>query len=353
MKKYKNYDPNGPGLKNNNFIGLPFSKKDSELIMFPVPWDVTTSYSDGTSSGPENILNASYQLDLLDINFPNAWHKGIYYEKSNKTIITKNNALRKKAKKYISALEAGQRIEEHSDLLKIRKVINKESEMLQQWVYKKTQKLLQKDKKVLLIGGEHSTPLGYLKALSGFHSNFGILQIDAHCDLRKSYEGLKYSHASIMYNVITEIPEVSKLVQVGIRDLCQEERDFSQSQPDKIHTYFDQKISLAKFKGENWDRICKFLIEKLPDKVYISFDIDGLSPVNCPNTGTPVPGGLSFNEAVYLIEKIHQSGRSVIGADLCEVAGIPHEFDGSIGARIAYKLGCVLLEGNSTSTEKL
>ncbi len=194
----------------------------------------------------------------------------------------------------------------------------------------------------MLIGGDHSTPYGYLKALEERYEGFGVLQIDAHCDLRESYEGFLFSHASIMYNVLSGFSQIQNLVQVGIRDWCPEEDLRIKDSDGWVKTYFMSDMQKGLFEGGTWADQCKQILADLPDKVYM--DIDGLDPVYCPNTGTPVPGGLEYYQLIYLLEEIHRSGRQIIGADLCEVAGTPHDWDGNVGARLAYKLALLLLD---------
>lgn len=223
-------------------------------------------------------------------------------------------------------------------MCKSLKEINEGSHMLNDWVQAKTQELLDKGKLVGLIGGDHSTPLGYLKALAKKYGEFGIIQIDAHCDLRKAYEDFKYSHASIMYNVLSEIPEVSKLVQVGIRDYCDEECACIQESPNRIITYFDQHIKERQFEGESWKSIVDEIVAHLPQQVYISFDIDGLDPKLCPNTGTPVNGGFETEQVLYLFKKIKASGRQFIGFDLVEVGVGESDWDSNVGARLLYRI---------------
>ena len=189
-----------------------------------------------------------------------------------------------------------------------------------------------------LLGGDHSTPLGLLQALAEKHPQFGILQIDAHFDLRKAFEGFTHSHASIMYNAL-DLPQVHKLVQVGIRDYCQEEVDVVAQYPGRIHCFYDRDLRRSVLHGENWWTICKRIVHSLPKEVYISFDIDGLDPSLCPNTGTPVPGGLQWEEVLMLLETIVESGRKIIGFDLVEVSGATeNEWDAIIGARMLFKL---------------
>jgi agmatinase len=172
--------------------------------------------------------------------------------------------------------------------------------------------------------------------------DFGILHVDAHSDTRDAYEGFVWSHASIMRNVLTQVPSVKRMVQVGIRDFCQQEYDFCREQGARLRVFYDDEIATAKLGGEHWHSICGRVIDSLPERVWISFDIDGLDPSLCPHTGTPVPGGLSFHEACFLLRTLARSGRRVLGFDVNEVAPGPpgDEWDANVGARLLYKLAC-------------
>ncbi|RYZ55775.1 MAG: agmatinase family protein [Sphingobacteriales bacterium] len=335
------FDPNSVGLKSNNIFGLPFKESDASLVLLPVPWEVTVSYRNGTSRGPENIFDASMQVDLYDPDVKDGWKKGFYMQPVDKNIRKKSDYLRQCAELIISHLIDGGRVEENEQLSEKLKEVNEGGTMLRNWVYEMTRNLLKAGKKVGLVGGDHSTPLGFIKALSEKHSEFGILQIDAHADLRKAYEGFTYSHASIMYNVLQEIKEVKKLVQVGIRDYCDEELDMIADNPDRIRTYFDKDIKERQFEGDTWKSVCEDIIGNLPQKVYISFDIDGLDPKLCPNTGTPVPGGFEIDHVFYLFKVLKASGREIIGFDLNEVSTGESGMDGIdsiVGARVLYKM---------------
>jgi len=343
-KQIQNFDPNGVGLKNGNFIGLPFDEETAEIILLPVSWDVTVSSGDGTATGPENILNCSSQLDLYDPDVKDAWKAGIYFLPTNSSMFKSSKSLRKISKKYIDFLENGGVVSKNKKQSINLKIINNGCITLKNWVYKKTKKLLEKGKLVGLVGGDHSTPLGYLEALSEKHKSFGILQFDAHMDLRKAYEGFKYSHASIFYNAL-KIKQIQQLTQVGIRDFSKEEVDLSKKDK-RVDVFYYHEISDEKLNGKPWAKICKKIINTLPQKVYISFDIDGLQPTLCPNTGTPVPGGLTYEEAIFLIKEVVNSGRKIIGFDLCEVAGTKNEWDGNVGARLVYKLSNFMWASN-------
>lgn len=336
-QKIAQFDPNGVGLKNGHFIGLPFDEEDAEIILFPVPWDVTVSYDDGTCTGAQNILQASSQLDLYDPDVPDAWKMGIYMRHLDLVWLNRNEELRPVSDAYIDFLENGGDPQADHSMLGIQEEINNACLALKTWVYHETSKLLKDGKKVGIVGGEHSVPLGYLEALAKYHDEFGILQIDAHQDLRDAYEGFTYSHASIFYNAL-KIKQVTKLVQVGIRDYCEEETELVRQSNGRVVVWYDQQLKEDSFEGRSFKDRCARIISDLPEKVYISFDIDGLHPTLCPNTGTPVPGGLDYFEAVYLLKMVVESGREIIGFDLCEVAGIQNEWDGNVGARILYKL---------------
>jgi agmatinase len=213
-------------------------------------------------------------------------------------------------------------------------------ERLNAWVHEQTSRLLDAGKLPGVVGGDHSAPLGAIRAVAERHPGCGILHFDAHADLRRAYEGLRWSHASIMYNVLSELPGVARLVQVGVRDYSDEEDAFIRDNRDRVTTFFDPDLRRSLFDGESWSRIALRIVASLPREVYVSFDIDGLDPALCPHTGTPVLGGLSFPEATALLRHVVESGRRIVGFDLSEVAPDPAggEWDGNVGARVLYKL---------------
>ncbi|MCL6431259.1 MAG: arginase family protein, partial [Anaerolineae bacterium] len=248
-------------------------------------------YHEGTARGPAAILQASGQVDLYNRHIPNAWQIGIAMLPIPQDWKNKSDALRKMATQHIEALTAGN-MPENSKLLD---EVNQGCGEMVKYVKETTRYYLQKGKLVGLLGGDHSTPLGFIQALSEQHERFGILQIDAHADLRKAYEGFTYSHASIMYNAL-KLPSVNRLVQVGIRDFCEEEVQVMERSMGRIKTFFDDDLKSNLYEGRHWNSLCKEIIRELPDKVYISFDIDGLHPRLCPGTGTPVAGGLEYDQ---------------------------------------------------------
>lgn len=335
-------NPNDVGTSGKLF-GLPFDEKNADLIIIPVPWEVTVSYNAGTAIAPEEILYASAQVDLHDADIENAWQLGVTMLNFPDKWFELNETLREEAETYIEWLEDGKPAEADKEVTYLREipeVVNKEALKLNQWVKDTALEWMNKGKMVALLGGDHSTPLGMMQALATRYEHFGVLQIDAHADLRDAYEGFEFSHASIMFNAL-KIPQISKLVQVGIRDYCEAEAHLIQNSQGRVVTFFDQNIKERQYQGESWASICDDIIGELPEYVYISFDIDGLDPKLCPHTGTPVAGGFEFAEIAFLIKKLVLAGKKIISFDLVEVACGDvenEEWDANVGARMLFKL---------------
>ena len=329
------FNPDNPGIANGNYFGLPYSVQEAEIALVSVPWDATTSYRAGTHDGPKAMIDASLQIDLFDPIVPRAWEAKIGTVAVDPAVEKRNRTARRYAERVISHLEKGEDIEKIKGILE---KVNRASDELNEMVYTMCKEQMESGRITGVVGGDHSVPFGNIKAVSEKYEDFGILHIDAHADLRIAYEGFKYSHASIMYNTLKEITQVSQLTQVAVRDLSQGEANLIDSDP-RIRCFTDYEIRKSAFDGKIWKQQCEDIIATLPKDVYISFDIDGLSPELCPNTGTPVPGGLSFREVDYLLCLLATSNRNIIGFDLCEVSpSATDEWDANVGARILFKL---------------
>ena len=346
MADLLDFDPNSVGNPNNNIFGLPFTEEDSKVVLLPVPWEVSVSYKAGTARAAERLWKASLQIDLIDDDIKEGWRQGFFMRDIDKNILLKSDFLRKEAELYINYIAQGEKVDDSKFMCKVLREINEGSIFLNQWVYEQTKELLDAGKLVGVLGGDHSTPLGFYKAIAEKFGEFGILQIDAHADLRKAYENLKYSHASIMYNALTEIPEIIKLVQLGTRDYSLSEWDYINNSNGRVFTFFDKQLKEREYEGETWRKIADEIVASLPQKVYISFDVDGLDPKLCPNTGTPVPGGFETQQLYYLFKKIINSGRHLIGFDLNEVGVSVSEWDENVGARILFKLCNLMIASN-------
>jgi len=281
--------------ENNYFLNSELSKKekDKETAKFqivPVPLEKTVSYGKGTSKGPEAIIKASNELERYTGKSVPCIH-GIHTH----PLLNCNKPL---------------------------KIIMSDIENI-------TKEISMRKKIPITLGGEHSITYGAVNGIyKGLDLNnkddIGIIQIDAHADLRKNYENEAHSHASVMYLLGTE---KYKIAQFGVRALSEEE-----VKNRKIFEilFLDAQDILSKKKFK--------LPPNFPKKIYISFDVDGLDPSIMPATGTPVPGGLGYYESLNLIRDLIK-GRQVIGFDVVELSPIKNfiAFDFTV-ASLVYKI---------------
>ena len=306
------------------------------IDIFSVPWDVTTTYRHGCSNGPQLIQSAYNQLDhshpFIDQECV------LNFRPIDQYIIDLNHQFSDKSHQIIKKLNQSipLTIDDQDNLFKINEV----SEQLNDFVYRSSIDLLSQ-RSFLLCGGEHGVGIGYLKALSEKYSNFSILQFDSHMDCRKNYFGYKYSHASVVTHY-SEIDSVSQITQVGIRDYDLEEVEYQEHTDTNFTIFKDYWLHKQLFQGRLWHDICEEIIDSLTDYVFISLDVDGLTPYLCLGTGTPVPGGIGFNQLIYLIELLYKR-KKLIGAELVEVNNqLNNDFDANVGARLLHLLAPVL-----------
>lgn len=343
------FDPNGVGIANGNIFGFPIRENDADIVIIPVPWDATASYGKGTSRGPEVILEASTQLDFYHPKLPRAYETKVFMTPISKEWLSLNDQLCSKAVDYIAFLEDGGQLTDNTFFQEVVQEIGDAQNALKNHLRERATALLNEGKIVAVLGGEHSTPLGLIQALNDRNEPFGILQIDAHADLRDAYEDFDQSHASIMFNVLKHCKNVQRLVQVGIRDIASSEVDLIQENKGRVRTFFDWELKEEQFNGKTWAEQVKEIISNLPEKVYVSFDIDGLVPELCPNTGTPVAGGFRLEEIAYLLFELVHSGRKIIGFDLNEVAPAESgDWDANVGARALWHLVCMAEKSRRT-----
>lgn len=347
MADLLNLDLNSEEKISNNIFGLPFTEEGARLIILPVPWEVTVSCGSGTARSPEHIFKASMDVDPFDPDVPNSPEKGFFMREPERKLLTKSDYLRKEAELYINFTSQGRDINQNRFMNKSLKEINAGNNMMNAWVYEQTKELLNQDKLVALLGGDHSTPLGFYKALGEKYSSFGILQIDAHCDLKKSDEDFLYSYASVMYNALEEVKQIEKLVQAGIRDYSEQEWNYVRDSNNRVVTYFDYAIKERLMEGETWKNIAEEIVNQLPQQVYISFDVAGLDPKLCPHTGAPVFGGFQAEQVIYLFKKVIDSGRKLIGFDLVETGVGEGNYDAKVSAKLLWKMCNFLMQSNN------
>jgi agmatinase len=329
------FDP-GAAASFDGIYGLPHSVDEARVVVVPVPWDATTSYRAGTSAGPAAVLAASRQVDLFDVETGRPYEAGIAMLPIPDEVVGWNDEARRLAEPIIANGGAG----EDPALLRDLATVNALGARLNGWVRAQTTEVLAQGKTPVVLGGDHSSPFGAFQAVAERHPGVGLLHFDAHFDLRDAYEGFAWSHASIMHNALARIPAIARIVHVGIRDFSEAELETSRGSGGRSVAYFDSDVRTRTFDGEAFRAIAEEIAERLPPKVFVSFDVDGLDPALCPGTGTPVPGGLSFREATAVLAATVRAGRTIVGCDLNEVA--PRDGDGewnaNVGARLLYKM---------------
>jgi agmatinase len=332
------FDPSGPAASDGIF-GLPASSDDARVVLVPVLWEATASYARGTRNAPDAILRASWQVELYDVETGRPYQHGIAMLAPDAEISAANERASAAAERVIAA---GAAAAGEAALAPAIAEVNELGAWLNERVATTVGRWCDRGRLVGVVGGDHSVAFGAIAAHAERHARdgLGVLHFDAHADLREAYEGFRYSHASVMERVLGELPSVSKLVSVGLRDLCQPEHERIVGSGGRIAALFDGELAARLFDGEPFARIVQGLVSELPAEVYVSFDVDALEPALCPHTGTPVPGGLSFQQAVACLAAVVRSGRRIVGFDLCEVAPGPagDEWDANVGARLLYKL---------------
>ena len=251
------------------FLDMPscFAKMESaKYVLIPVPYDGTSTYIKGAEKGPQAIIDASDSIELYDIQTGlEAYKLGIYTDKPPYPLVSPEE-MRAAVKERVSFF-------------------------------------LQQNKKIGLLGGEHSISIGAIEAFAEKYPNLSVLQIDAHADLRDSYNGSIYNHACVMRRA----QEVANVVQVGIRNVCIEEKN--NIIPENI--FYAHNIC----GKTEW---MQKAIDRLTEHVYLTIDLDGFDPSIVPATGTPLPGGLLWYETLTFLELLFKS-KKVVGFDVVEL----------------------------------
>ena len=329
------FDPDAAAAADSGIFGLDSDAESARVIVIPVPFEATTSYGGGTSRGPAAILEASRQVDLYDHDTGRPYEAGIAMLEIPDEIVRLDEEARSLAAPII---EKGGSIAGEPELEARLLRVNEAGEQVNDWVYRQTREWIEKGRMPVIVGGDHSVPFGSMKAYAESYPAMGVLHLDAHADLRNAYEGFKWSHASIFHNVYREIPDIARIVQVGLRDVGSAEAEMIRGSGGRLQGWYDSDLAIRAQSGELWSDITAEIIDDLPPFVYLSWDIDGLDPTLCPGTGTPVPGGLSWHQAIGLLRAVVRSGRTIVGLDLCEVSPGETEWDANVGARLLYKM---------------
>jgi agmatinase len=337
------FDPSA-AASGDGVFGLPCTPEEARVILLPVPFDATTSYRGGAAQGPEAIRVASGQVDLYDAETDDPWRQGLAMVAPPDWMAEANVLARRQAS--LARVHAGTPLGRSA----VEEVTTAGIKVAA-WVRAEAERWLEAGKLVGVVGGDHASPYGLIAALAERHPGMGVLHVDAHADLRDAYEGFRFSHASIMHDVLADLPGLDRIVQVSVRDYCEAEQRAIQGSHGRVRTFFDRDLAYERLAGRPFGTLVGAIVETLPPLVYVSFDVDGLDPSLCPGTGTPVPGGLGWNEALFLLAAVAQSGRRLVGFDLCEVApgGEDGGIDAVVGARLVYKLAGWMLATNAAT----
>ncbi len=274
---------------NTNYAGIPdnYAALDSsKIVLIPVPYDGTSTWGKGADKGPKAFLEASENMELYDIETDSEVYKnGIYL----------------------------------ADAV----TLNARPEAMVDAVHQETKRFIKKNKFVTVFGGEHSISIGTIRAFNEMFPNLTVLHIDAHADLRKSYEGSSCNHACAVY----EASQNTNLIQVGIRSMDVKEKSIMNL--DK--TYFAHDMAI----DDSW---MDSSIDQMTDNVFITFDLDAFDPSILPSTGTPEPGGLLWHETLDFLKQVFLE-KNVVGFDIVELC--PNEIDRSsdfLAAKLYYKM---------------
>jgi agmatinase len=280
----------GHGIKGR-YGGLPDpygAELNSRIVLLPVPFDQTSTYQKGSDKGPEALIEASRNMELYDIETDSeVYLKGIYTAQP---------------------------------------IIAETSEKMLDSAYKRTKELLQQDKFVVTLGGEHSISYAPIKAMAEKYQNLTVLQFDAHADLQPAYEGNPWSHASVMARV-KELPNISKIVALGIRSMSKEE-----------YSYINPDLTIFAHQMDEANKWMDLALDRLNGPIYITFDLDAFDSSLMPSTGTPEPGGFSWNAALTILKKVFQK-KNVVGFDVVEL--LPRTSDPApdyLAAKLIYKM---------------
>lgn len=344
------FDPDGPSAEEGGLFGLPFAAADCLVQVVPVPWEATASYGRGTRFGPEAVLRASAQIDLDDVDFGDFWRAGICLLPEDPEVARWAEEVEEDALMVIAS---------GGTLPELAARVDARSAEVHARTARRVREILSEGRIPGVLGGDHSVANGILPEVCRAFPGLGVLHIDAHADLRRAFLGFRWSHASVFWNLLFDeelhSPHLGRLVGVGWRDLGRAERALVGDHPRRIAAFPDHELAASLSAGEPWSDLCQRIIECLPPQVYVSCDIDGLDPSLCPNTGTPVPGGLSWHQLQVLLRALSEQ-REVVGFDLVEVSPGPSgpaapaplrssraEWDANVGARVLYKLaGCAV-----------
>lgn len=335
-EKIKLVNPNAPRPHNGRFLGLPFEESDAETIVLCAPWAGAQADSH-IHTAAANVLEASYHLHLYDPDVPDAWQNGLFLRLPDAQLSERGKQFRERAAGLSLFAESGESPSEGRYVQTSFGEVDKEAAALQKELKQEAKLLLDNKKSVGLLGGDSSTQLGLLEALAERHPEFGILHLGARMGLNASWPGPACSPETFFHHAL-QFGSVVQLTLAGARH-CSPREEKTANGRENIAVFYQHEIRRRLFRGHTYSQICGDIVRSLPDRVYISFDIDALLPHYRPHSAGAAPGGFEFEEAIYLLKRLIDAELEIIGFGLCGVAGQPHEWDGQVGAQLLCRLG--------------
>lgn len=276
-------------MQSKTYAGIPeelAKLEQAKIVLIPVPYDGTSTWQKGADKGPEAFLNASENMELYDIETDTeVYQQGVFLADP----VSENSS----------------------------------PEAMVDAVHQATKKYIKKNKFVTIFGGEHSISIGTIRAFNEMFPSLTVLQLDAHADLRKEYEGSKCNHACAVY----EASQTTNLIQVGIRSMDAIEKTVM----DEEKTYFAHEMAV----DDTW---MDSAIDQMTENVFITIDLDAFDPSIMPSTGTPEPGGLLWYETLEFLKQVFEE-KNVVGFDIVELC--PNTIDKSsdfLAAKLYYKM---------------
>ena len=324
------------------YFGATTSPSDADVVIVSAPWSVTSDYGRGATYTPDAIIDSSLGKELYDAPTGLSIEGRIATAEIDYNIQESSEMLGRDAERIVR--HHSDRESRVSDYI-ARKIenVNEGFAEMHLSIYKQVKQWAEQGKRIAVVGGDHSVAFGAVKALAEVNEGLGVLFVDAHADYSSDDEIFNYSHRSIARNIVEEIDGVAKMVQVGVRDVDRAEVE-ALAACDKVELFYAESLAARRFEGCSWGDICREVVDKLPHKVYISFDVDALKIEFCNNTNAPTPGGMTFDEALYLVNMVVASGREIVGFDISEVvSSINDKMDAIVGARLLAKLSVAML----------
>ena len=345
----KEFDPNTISPDNGNYFGLSLTPEESALVLLSAPWDATSSLHTGSSYAPDAIIEMSRFVDFYEPMAPNSWRKGIATIPIDYSIQDLSHRLHSDTER-LTKLHDEFGISIIDDFMYDRRLkrVNEGSIEVNDMLFEQTTQWLDQGKVVGVVGGDQSISYSIIKAMGYKYEQLGVIHIGSKCDMHEAYQGFDFSHASTMYNVMRDVPQIEQMAFVGVQEFSPIEWERA-TNDKRVKLFTAQEIWTQQFEGKTWSEQVTEIVETMPQNVYIALNISGLTCEYSPNKGRISNGGLSLYQFIYLMDRVVASGRRIVGFDITEV--VPrtgHKRDILVIARLLFKMCSIALKGVET-----